>query len=173
MPKRAIYPGSFDVLTHGHLDIIRRGASVCDHLVVGVADNLRKTPIFTRQERLDMLRRATTEWSNVSAEEYDGLTVDFATEHNASIILRGLRFVSDFESELQIAMANSRLAEGIETLFLAPSAEFSYISSSMVKQMAWYGRNVDAFVPPFVGEALLKRFAEQKENPSSDPVQFN
>jgi len=158
MQGKAIYPGSFDVLTLGHLDIIRRGAAMHHHLVVGVANNPHKTPVFSRTERVAMLREATSHLKNVTVGEYDGLTVDFAQQNDAQVILRGLRFVSDFEFELQFAMANSQLAPGIETIFIAPSPQFSFVSSSMVKQMAAHRRDVSGFVPPVVATALAVRF---------------
>lgn len=169
---RAIYPGSFDVFTYGHLDLVRRGASLCDELIVGVADNLRKKPLFSRHERLEMLREATSDIANLRVETYDGLTVDFAFTHKARIIFRGLRFVSDFEFELQFAMANSQLAPDVETVFLAPSPQFSFISSSMVKQMAFYRRDVSVFVPPGVARALAFKYGEPL-HPAANPREFN
>lgn len=160
LSQKAIYPGSFDILTFGHLDIIERGAAMAEELIVGVGDNPAKSPLFPRGERLRHLRDATAYLPNVRAEAYEGLTVDFALEHGATLILRGLRFVSDFEFELQFAMANGEVEPGIETIFLAPSPQFSYISSSMVRQLAARGRDVTKFVPANVAEALARVLAD-------------
>ena len=160
----AIYPGTFDPLTLGHLDILRRAASVCDALVIGVAKNTGKNPLFTVEERIDFLTQAIeTDVKNgiisnsVSVMSFDKLLVDFAEEQGASMIIRGLRAVSDFEYEFQMASANKRLSQDVETLFLMAAEQQHFVASRLVKEVAHYGGDIRSFVPDFVAKAIVKK----------------
>lgn len=157
MPDRhALYPGSFDVLSYGHLDVIRRGARIFPKITVAVAINRAKTwPLFTPEERVQMISDAVADIPNVDAQTFDGLTVDFARKLGATAIIRGLRAVSDFEYELQMAQMNDNLAPEITTIFLAPSPQFVFLSSTIIKEIAGYGASISEFVPPNV-EAMVK-----------------
>ncbi len=157
----AVYPGSFDVLTYGHLDLIRRAAALFDHLIVAVAQNDRKKPLFSLEERLEHLRAVTADLPNVSIDSFEGLTVDYLARSGATVIVRGLRFVSDFEFELQMAMMNRSMAPAIETIFLAPSSDYSFLSSSLVREVASRGKDVSAYVPPEVHLALQRKLGLQ------------
>lgn len=157
MSKLAIYPGSFDPLTYGHLDVIKRATRVFDKVIVAVAKNLRKTPLFDAQERLAMLKEATKGVQGIEIEVFDGLVIDFARKHKANVLIRGLRMVSDFEYEFQMALTNRRLAEDIETVFLMPSEGYSFLSSALIKEAASLGADVSTFVPGFVVKALNKK----------------
>ena len=148
--KKAIYPGSFDPVTLGHLDIIRRSASLVDHLIVGVLNNSTKTPLFSVEERVNMLREVTKDLPNVEVLSFSGLLVDFAAEHNVSVIIRGLRAVTDFEYELQMAQTNTVLNNEIDTIFFTTSLEYAYLSSSTVKEAAYYGADISKLVPETV-----------------------
>lgn len=150
----ALYPGSFDCLTYGHLDLIERGCLLFDRLVVGVANNPKKTNFFTPAERVGLLRTCTRECSNVDAMELEGLTVETAAQLGAQFIMRGLRAVSDFEFEFQLAIMNYQLNPRVETIFLAPSPEHIFLSSSMVKEVWRLGGDVSRFVPPEVLAAM-------------------
>ncbi len=156
----AIYPGSFDPITYGHLDIIARAARVFDRLVVAVLENPRKTPLLGDDDRADVIRRAIEETlapdvaRRVSIERFDGLTVEAARHHGAGFIVRGLRAVSDFESELQMAHFNRKLAPGIDTVFFMTALEYAYLSSSLVKEIARFGGDVRGMVPAAVAERL-------------------
>ena len=156
---RAIYPGSFGPVTLGHLDIIRRAAGVVDELVVGVLINKSKKPLFSIEERVSMLRECTAGLKNVRVLSFDGLTVEFARSQDARIIVRGLRAVTDFEVEMQIAQNNRIVDHNIETMFLTTGLQYAYLSSTIVKEMASYGAEVSNFVTPDVAEALAKKFA--------------
>jgi pantetheine-phosphate adenylyltransferase len=161
-PKKALYPGTFDILTNGHVDLIRRAAGLFDKLVVAAASNDAKTPLFSFEERVAVLRAAVEDLPNVEVAGFDGLTTDFAREIGAGVIVRGLRFVTDFEYELQMALTNRSMAPGVETLFLAPSAEHSFVSSSLAREIASRGGDVSAFVPPPMAEALARKFPAGK-----------
>ena len=155
----AVYPGSFDPVTYGHLDIIGRAAGICDHLVVGVLVNPRKEPLFPAADRLAMLRQGVDEAlpsvaGRVTVEGFEGLTVDFARRRQAGVIVRGLRAVADFEIERQMAHFNRRLSPGIETVLLMTAVEHSYLSSSLVREIALFGGDVAAMVPPAVARRL-------------------
>ena len=156
----ALYPGSFDPVTFGHLDVIRRAARIFDRLVVGVSNNPKKIPTFTLEERTDMIRRVCAEegLANVEIGSYQCLLVDYAAEVGAEVIVRGLRAVADFEYEFQMALMNNKLDPEIETLFMMTSAQYSYLSSSAVKQVAKFGGNLDGLVPseiiPIVREKI-------------------
>ncbi|HTV60150.1 MAG TPA: pantetheine-phosphate adenylyltransferase [Verrucomicrobiae bacterium] len=153
-PVIAIYPGSFDPVTYGHLDLITRGAGIFDRLIVAVAQNVGKDPMFTSKERVDMLEAVTFKQKNVSVDTFDGLLIDFAREKKAQIILRGIRLVSDYEYELQMAWMNRKMEPDIETVFMLPAEAHSYLSSSLVKELARLGGPVKDLVPPLVEERL-------------------
>ncbi|MEO8194679.1 MAG: pantetheine-phosphate adenylyltransferase [Gemmatimonadales bacterium] len=155
----AIYAGSFDPITRGHEDLIRRSCEFVDTLVVAVATNSSKKPLFTPEERVDLIRRAAGEDPCVEVRQFQGLLVDFAREVGASLIIRGLRAVSDFEYEFQMALMNRNLSPGLETVFMVPSVETTYISSSIIREIAQYGGNLDGLVHPAVAEALKAKFA--------------
>lgn len=159
----AVYPGTFDIVTNGHLDIIRRCAARFAEVVVAVASNDRKTPLFSVEERLDALRKVCASFSNVRVDALDGLTVDYVQRIGAEVIIRGLRFVSDFEFELQMALMNRSMAPEIETIFLAPSAEFSFLSSSLVREVASRGRDVSMYVPPVMNEILKQKLSANRQ----------
>lgn len=145
--KKAIYPGSFDPITFGHLDIIKRSAKIVDELVVGVLNNSAKNSLFSLEERVSMIKEMTKDLPNVKVESFDGLLVDYMNEIGATIIIRGLRAVTDFEYELQIAQSNHVQNEEIETIFLTTNLKYSYLSSTIVKEFASYGGDISKFVP--------------------------
>jgi pantetheine-phosphate adenylyltransferase len=153
-PVTAIYPGSFDPVTNGHLDLIARGAMIFDQLVVAVAQNLEKDPLFPVKERVEMLEAVTFEWKNVEVDVFNGLLVDYARSQNAGVIMRGIRAVSDYEYELQMAMMNRKIEPNIETVFMLPGEAYSYVSSRLVKEIARLGGSVKDLVPPLVAERL-------------------
>lgn len=154
----AIYPGTFDPITHGHTDLIRRGAKIFDHLIVGIADSSRKGPLFTLDERIELAKEITAPFDNVSVVGFDVLLADFAHQQNANVLLRGLRAVSDFEYEFQLASMNRHLMSDVETLFLTPSEHLSFVSSSLVKEIAMLGGDVSKFTHPVVIEAMKAKF---------------
>ena len=156
----AVYPGSFDPVTLGHMDIITRASRVVDELVIGILSNKKKTPLFTTEERLDMLRHSVAQFSNVTVETFDGMTVEFAKRNGASVIIRGLRAVTDFESEMQIAQINHEIEPTVDTMFFTTSLQYAYLSSTMAKEVASYGSEVSHFVNPYVAECLRKKFAQ-------------
>lgn len=156
---KAVYPGSFDPVTFGHLDIIQRAAKVVDELIIGVIVNkAKKSPLFTLEERVAMLKEATKEYPNVTVKMFDGMTIDFARENGARLIIRGLRAVTDFESEMQIAQTNHSLDSNIDTMFFTTSLEYSFLSSTVVKEVASYGRDTSKFVPEVVQKAFQEKF---------------
>lgn len=150
----AIYPGSFDPVTNGHLDLIERGAKIFDRLVVSILRNLDKQPLFSVDERVEMLREVTRPWENVEIDVFSGLLVDYARLREANVILRGIRAVSDYEYELQMAMMNRKLNKDLETVFMMPAASYSFLSSSLVREIAHLGGSITGFVPPIVEERL-------------------
>ncbi len=153
----AIYPGSFDPVTLGHVDIIKRASKMFDRVFVSVMINLSKTPYFSIEERTELLKRATAGIENIEIISFGGLLVDCAAEKNASVIVKGLRAVSDFEYEFQMALTNNKLNPNIETVFLTTSSENMYLSSSIVKQVALLGGDISPFVPECVHDEILKR----------------
>ncbi|MGZ5399576.1 MAG: pantetheine-phosphate adenylyltransferase [Nocardioides sp.] len=157
--RRAACPGSFDPVTHGHLDVIGRAARLFDEVVVAVGVNPSKSRLFSPEERLDMLRRSCGEWDNVRVAGFTGLLTDFCVDEGVDAIVKGLRAVSDFDYELQMAQMNASLTE-VETVFMPTSPEWSFLASSLVKEVARFGGDVSHMVPGFVNEALVARFAE-------------
>jgi pantetheine-phosphate adenylyltransferase len=151
---KAIYPGSFDPVTNGHLDLIARAAKIFDHLVVAILRNSSKNPLFTVEERVGMLSEGTAEFGNVSVSTFDGLLVDFAREQRAHAVVRGIRAISDYEYEFQMALMNRRLSPDLETIFLMPDAKYSFVSSRLVKEVFRLGGSVDGLVPKFVIERM-------------------
>jgi pantetheine-phosphate adenylyltransferase len=153
-PVTAIYPGTFDPVTNGHLDLIARGAMIFDRLIVAVAQNLEKEPLFAVKERVEMLEAVTFELKNVEVEVFDGLLMEYARSRSAGVVMRGIRAVSDYEYELQMAMMNRKIEPEIETVFMLPAEAYSYISSRLVKELARLGGPVKDLVPPLVVERL-------------------
>jgi pantetheine-phosphate adenylyltransferase len=158
-PRIALYAGSFDPFTHGHADIMRRSLGFVDQLVVAVARNINKQPLFSADERAGFIRAAAGNEPRIQVRAFDGLLVDLARELNATLLVRGLRAVSDFEYEYQMALMNRHLHDGLETVFMVPSNETTYISSSMVREVARFGGDISALVHPVVAQALATRFA--------------
>ena len=158
--RRAIYPGSFDPVTNGHLDVIERARKLFDEVIVAVAHNDEKQPLFSLEERLDLLRETTGRIANVRIAEFEGLLVDFAKAQNAGAVIRGLRAVSDFEFEFQMALMNRKLDAAVETIFLMPKEEYTYLSSRIVKEIARLGGDISSFVPACVAKALSRQFAQ-------------
>jgi pantetheine-phosphate adenylyltransferase len=163
--RRAIYPGSFDPVTNGHLDVIDRARKLFDEVIVAVAHNDQKKPLFTLDQRLEFLRQTVGEMENVKIAPLDGLLVDFAIAKDAAAVVRGLRAVSDFEFEFQMALMNRKLEASIETIFLMPKEEYTYLSSRIVKEIARLGGDISQFVPADVASAL-KQKKSTDENPS-------
>ena len=157
MTRNAVYPGTFDPITNGHTDLVRRAAGIFDRVVVAIAANPGKTPMFTLEERVDLSRRVLASIPNVEVKGYSGLTVDFAREQGCRIVVRGLRAVSDFEFEFQLANMSRHLAGELETVFLTPKEHFTFISSTMIREIAIYGGPVREFVDPIVAAELLKK----------------
>ena len=157
MSRTAVYPGSFDPVTNGHLDVIERAAKLFDGVVVAIAINSDKDPLFTVKERKALVQRAIEKIPNARVDDFHGLLVDYARRIGATAVVRGLRAVSDFEFELQMALMNRRLEPGVETLFLAPKESYSYLSSRLIKEIVRLGGNVNGLVPPAVEQALQRR----------------
>jgi pantetheine-phosphate adenylyltransferase len=155
----AIYPGSFDPVTNGHLDLIARGAKIFHRLVVAVARNLDKDPLFTVPERVEMLEAVTYEWKNVEVEVFDGLLMEYARSKGARVVLRGIRAVSDYEYELQMAMMNRKIEPEIETVFMMPGEAYSYVSSRLVRELARLHGPIQGLVPPIVEERLRAKIS--------------
>ncbi len=155
---KGVYPGSFDPPTNGHVDVFRRGARLFDELIVAVADNPTKQPLFSKAERTTLLKRLTKGLKNVSVESFDGLVVDFVKAKKCQVILRGIRTVSDFEFEYQMALTNRQFASDIETIFVMTHEDYSYVSSRLIKEAAALGGDISRFVPKDVEEELKKKF---------------
>lgn len=161
--KAAIYPGSFDPVTYGHLDIIRRAAEIFDELTVSVLNNNVKTPLFSAQERVNILKEATKDIPNVKIDSFSGLLIDYAKQKDVHVIIRGLRAITDFEYELQMAQMNGKLSNGeLDTMFLTTSLEYAYLSSSSVKEIAYFGGDISQCVPDFVGKLVYEKFGHTR-----------
>ena len=156
--QRALFPASFDPLTNGHLDIARRASQLFDEVILAVAVNLEKSGFFSVEERLEALRSVVKSEERMTVTSFEGLTVDFARELGAGAIIRGVRAMSDFEYEFEMALMNKHLNPEVETLFMMPSQEYLYVSSSRLKELARFGRSVDEFVPPLIAAQLKERF---------------
>ncbi len=159
--KIAIYPGTFDPATLAHIDIIKKAATMFDEVYVAVARNTSKSPFFTEKERLSFIEQAFEGVSNVKVEIFDGLVVDYAKQKSSSIIIRGIRAVSDFDYEFQMAIANHKLESEINTVFIMPSEDYFYISSRLIKEIATFGGDLKSLVPEYVGEALIKKLSKK------------
>ncbi len=160
---RAVYPGSFDPATNGHLDIIERSAKLVDHLVVAVLNNINKTSLLTVEERVELLKKITSHLSNVEIKSFSGLLVDFMVKEKSTIIIRGFRAMLDYEYEMQMAQVNRQLYEEVETILLVTKYEYSYLSSSMVKEVAKFGGDVSQFLPKEVSDFLINKFKKSEE----------
>lgn len=158
MKRVAVYPGTFDPVTNGHIDLMERSLHIFDHLIVGVALNPKKSPLFPIEQRLDMIRQSTSHLANIEIEAFDGLLADYVKKRQAVVIIRGLRAVSDFEYEMQMALMNRRLDNELETVFMMPSEEYSYLTSTSIKEVASFGGRVAGLVPACVEEALAQKF---------------
>ena len=160
--KRALYPGSFDPVTFGHLDVIERAARMFDELTVAVLDNKAKSPLFSVEERVKILKEATAHLPNVMVDSFSGLTIDYCQQKNIHTILRGLRAITDFEYELQIAQTNSKLSHGnVDTVFLTTSLEYAYLSSSAVKEIAYFGGDFSQCVPEFIIPLIKEKYKKK------------
>jgi pantetheine-phosphate adenylyltransferase len=157
MCQKAIYPGSFDPVTYGHIDLIKRAQEIFSEVIVAVVHNPYKKPIFSVKERVALLKKATVRLEGVTVTDFDGLVVDYARKQKAKVLIRGLRMISDFEYEFQMALTNRRLAPDIETIFLMPQESYSYLSSRLLKEAASLGADLSSFVPDFVEKALKKK----------------
>lgn len=162
MERKAIYPGSFDPITNGHVDIIQRGKKIFDKIIVGVLDNPKKSPLFTAAERVELIKQVFAQDPAVEVMSFDGLLVDFARKNGVNVVIRGLRAISDFEYEFQMALMNRKLAHEMETLFMMPSLKYSFLSSNMVKEVFQLGGCIKDLVPPLVEEALINKMRNSK-----------
>jgi len=158
--RRAIYPGSFDPVTNGHFDVVERARKLFDEVIVAVAHNDEKQALFSLDQRLDLLRQTIGKIDNIRVAQFEGLLVDFARAEKAHAVIRGLRAVSDFEFEFQMALMNRKLESDLETIFLMPKEEYTYLSSRLVKEIARLGGDVSKFVPPIVAKALAQKFSQ-------------
>ena len=159
----AIYPGSFDPITNGHLDLIQRGSRLSDKLIVSILRNESKEPLFSVEERIEMLREVVSVYPNVAVDSFDGLLVDHAEQRSATVLLRGIRAISDYEYELQMALMNRRLRPDIETVFLMANEAYSFISSRLVKEVFHLGGNISGLVPPAVEARMQRRFSQARK----------
>ena len=161
--NRAIYPGSFDPITFGHLDIIKRASKLCDELIIGVLNNKQKNPLFSIDERVNMIKELTENLGNVKVECFEGLLVDFAKKKDAQVIIRGLRAVTDFENEIQLAQSNKVHYPELETLFMTTSLKYSYLSSTVAKEFASYGGDISLFVPKEIIPLIEAKFKDKEK----------
>ncbi|MEJ5306642.1 MAG: pantetheine-phosphate adenylyltransferase [Ignavibacteria bacterium] len=161
MKKTVIYPGTFDPITFGHLDVIQRASELFDTVIVAVLENAAKRPLFTKEERVEMIKVAVKSIPNVEVDVFDGLLVEYAKRKGAIAIIRGLRAVSDFEYEFQMALMNRKISSGITTVFLMPHEKYTYLNSSIVRELARLNANVSDFVPQFVTEKLKEKFSKK------------
>jgi pantetheine-phosphate adenylyltransferase len=161
--KGAMYPGTFDPITNGHHDLVRRAAAIFDRVVIAVAANPGKAPLFTLDERVELARKVLGDIPNVEVSGYTGLTVDFARQHNLRVIVRGLRAVSDFEFEFQLATMSRHLSDQVDYVFMTPTEQFNFISSTLVREIASHGGDVSQFVHPAVGAALTEAWAKRRK----------
>ena len=159
--RKAVYPGTFDPVTNGHMDIIKRAAPQFDELIVGVLRNSQKSPLFSTEERVNILKEVTKEFPNVTVMSFDGITVNFVRACGADVMVRGLRAITDFEYELQMAQTNRVLAPDIDTMLMVTSLEYAYLSSTIVKELASFGEDIDRFVPPYSAEMIRKKIKQQ------------
>lgn len=160
MPVGAMYPGTFDPMTNGHYEMVRRASGIFERVVVAVAASPHKAPVFTLEERMNLARQVLAELPNVSVDGYTGLTVEYARRHGLSAVIRGLRAVSDFEYEFQLASMNRHLEAGVETIFMTPAEQYTFISSTLVREVAALGGDVSTFVHPKVAAALSRKFGK-------------
>lgn len=165
MKRKAIYPGSFDPITNGHIDVIERAARLFDEVIVAVANNSNKKPLFEIQQRVELAEKATKHVGNVRIDSFSGLLVDYVQKQNGQAIVRGLRAVSDFEFEFQLALMNRRLNETVETIFMMPKDRYTFLSSSIIKEIASLGGSIEGLVPPAVGQALTDAFGAGQSRP--------
>lgn len=160
MSTTAMYPGSFDPITNGHIDVIERASTMFDHVIVVIGINAKKTPLFTDAERVELARASLEHIPNVSVRNNDRLTIDFARDNDCRAIIRGVRAISDFEAEFQIALMNRKLEPSVNTVFLMPHEKYTFLNSSIIRELARYGQDVSEFVPPAVNTALRLMFSD-------------
>lgn len=166
---RAVYPGSFDPVTYGHLNMIERSCGLVDELIIGVLKNRKKVPLFSVEERIDMMKEVTRDMPGVRVLPFEGLLVDFARKMSAGMIIRGLRAVTDFEYELQMSQTNYKLSPGLETIFLTTSLEYAYLSSTTVKEVAAFGGDISQFVPDIVAEKIQAKIKKKESVNNEQP----
>ena len=157
MKSRAVYPGTFDPVTYGHIDLIQRARKIFDEVIVAVAHNPGKAPLFTVEERVHLLERATRSMRGVVVDHFDSLVVDYVRQKRGRVMIRGLRMLSDFEYEFQMALTNRKLCDAVETIFMMPSESYAYVSARLIKEAGAFGADLSAFVPPFVAKALRRK----------------
>lgn len=160
---KAVYPGSFDPVTYGHLDVIKRASVFFDEIIIGVLHNYRKSPLFSAEERVNILKEVTKDIPNITIKAFEGLSVDFVRDCEAQVIVRGLRAITDFEYELQMAQTNRILEPKIDTMFLTTSLEYAYLSSTTVKEVALFGEDISKFVPPYVAEQIAMKLKAKED----------
>jgi pantetheine-phosphate adenylyltransferase len=164
--RRVIYPGTFDPITNGHLDIIERATTLFDLVTIGVTTNPAKNPLFAVEERVELIRQVSQDFKNVEVDSFSGLLVDYAKRLNACAIIRGLRAISDFEYEFQMALVNRKISEGIVTVFLMPNEKYTYLNSTIVKELATFGGDISRFVPPLVEAKVKQKLARNPAGPA-------
>lgn len=162
MTKIAIYPGSFDPITYGHIDLIKRAVKIFRKVIVAVADNSSKDSFFTLKERVTLIKRVTADLDNVEVDSYEGLSIDYVRSKGSYVIIRGVRMISDFEYEFQMALTNRRLSKNVETIFLMPNESYSYLSSKLIKEAASLGADISCFVPKLVATAIKKKLLKKR-----------